>query len=308
MGERLVARPAREARPSLGAVRAVGAAGGEEVLDDRACAVGVVVGAVAHRDRHSVRAPGTPAMEAAAEELEGAEVDVVVDEAAHARLRVGSLERLPGDVHLHLGEGRAALGGRERPAGVGRGDLDEPAQRSHAEVPPGGHVREPQRAAVVGDAPVRRRSRGGGRRERVERAGARHAPVGPVEQVAAEGGGLEAEGCGGGRGRGRRGISERIPHDEAVGVRVAQGVAAVRVGVDVNGGGGRSEQRTGGCARDKRDGGSHGQSLQAVPLGQAIRRRRPLARRSPRTDAEVNARSLAPAPSVQPRPHWLEAR
>ena len=171
----------------------------------------------------------------------------------------------PCDVHLHLGEGRAALGGRERPAGVGRGDLDEPAQRSHAEVPPGGHVREPQRAAVVGDAPVRRRSRRGGRRERVERAGARHALVRPVEQVAAEGGRLHAEGCGGGRGRGRRGIPERIPHDEAVGVRVAQGVAAVRVGVDVNGGGGRCEQRTGGCARDKRDGGSHGQSLQAVP-------------------------------------------
>ena len=130
---------------------------------------------------------------------------------------------------------------------------------------PGGHVREPQRVAVVGDAPVRRRARGGGRRERVERAGARHALVGPVEQVAAEGGRLQAEGCGGGRGRGRRGIPERIPHDEAVGVRVAQGVAAVRVGVDVNGGGGRGEQRTGGCARDKRDGGSHGQSLQAVP-------------------------------------------
>ena len=142
--------------------------------------------------------------------------------------------------------------------------------------------------AVVGYAPVRRRSRGGGRRERVERAGARHALVRPVEQVAAEVGGLEAEGCGGGSGRGRRGISERIPHDEAVGVRVAEGVAAVREGVDVNGGGGWGEERTGGCARDKRDGGSHGQSLQAVPLGQA-KSTRPLARRSPRPDAEVNA-------------------
>ena len=33
-------------------------------------------------------------MEAAAEELEGADVDVVVDEAAHARRRARSLERL----------------------------------------------------------------------------------------------------------------------------------------------------------------------------------------------------------------------
>ena len=100
-------------------------------------------------------------------------------------------------------------------------------------------------AAVVGDAPVRRRSRAWRSARRVERAGARHAPVGPVEQVAAEGGGLHAEGRGGGGGRGGRGIPERIPHDEAVGVRVAQGVAAVRVGVDVGGGGGRREQRTG---------------------------------------------------------------
>ena len=115
---------------------------------------------------------------------------------------------------------------------------------------------------LVGDAPVRRRAGSGGRGERVERAGARHAPVGPIEEVAAEGGGLQAEGRGGGRGRGGRGIPERIPHDEAVGVRVAQGVAAVRVRVDVNRGGGRGEQRTGGCARDERDGSSHGQSLQ----------------------------------------------
>ena len=161
VGERLVARPALEARPSLRAVRARRAAGGQEVLYDRALAVRVVVGTVAQRHRHSVRAPGTSAMEAAAEELEGAHVDVGVDEAAHARLRVGSLERRPGDVHLHLGEGRAALGGRERPAGFGRGDLDESAQRPHAEVPPGPHVRKAQRAAVVGDSPVRRRARGG---------------------------------------------------------------------------------------------------------------------------------------------------
>ena len=89
VGERLVARPAGEARPSLRAVGAVGRAGGEEVLDDRGRAVGLVVGAVLQRHRHSVRAPRPPAVEAAAEELEGADVDVVVDEAAHARRRAG---------------------------------------------------------------------------------------------------------------------------------------------------------------------------------------------------------------------------
>ena len=76
-------QPAKLGQPS-GLWVPVGAAGGEEVLDDRAGAVRVVVGAVAQRDRHSVRAPRPPAVEAAAEELEGAEVDVVVEEAAHA--------------------------------------------------------------------------------------------------------------------------------------------------------------------------------------------------------------------------------
>ena len=51
--------------------------------DDRPGAVGEVVEAVLERDGHAVRAPGPAAVEAPAEELEGAEVDVVVDEAAH---------------------------------------------------------------------------------------------------------------------------------------------------------------------------------------------------------------------------------
>ena len=285
VGERLVARPAREARPALRAVRARRTAGREEVLGDGTGAVRVVVDAVAHRHRNSVRAPGTPAMEAAAEELERTEMDVVVDEAADSRLRVRSLERLAGDVHLDVREGGAALGGRERPAGGGRVDLDEPAEWSGGEVLRGGQVREAQRAAVIGDAPVRRRARGVGRRNRIER-GARHVPAGSVEHVAAERGRLHSEGCGCGRGRGRCRISERISHDEAAAVRVAQRVAAVRVRVDVNGGCARCEQRTGGCARGERDDGSSGHSLQEVPPRSSQRQSR---RPSPQSAGDLNA-------------------
>ncbi len=80
---RLVARPAGEARPALRAVGAVRAARAEEVLGHRACPVGEVVGAVLQRGRDAVGAPRPAAMEAPAEEVEGAEVDVIVQESAH---------------------------------------------------------------------------------------------------------------------------------------------------------------------------------------------------------------------------------
>ena len=168
MGLRLVARPAGEARPALRAVGAHRAARVEEVLDDRAGAVGEVVGAVAQRDRHPVGAPGPAAVEAPAEELEGAEVDVVVEEAAHLGRRARALERRAGDVDLDLGELRAALRGDEAPARAGGGDLDEPAEAVDAELLAGGDADQLQLAATSAHAPVGRRPGRAGGGDRVE--------------------------------------------------------------------------------------------------------------------------------------------
>ena len=117
VGQRLRARPAGERGPAVGAVGADRAARGEEVLERGAGAVRLVVGAVPQGHRDAVGAPRPPAVEAAAEEVEGADVDVVVEEAAHRRARARARERRAGRVDLDLGERRAALRGDEREHG-----------------------------------------------------------------------------------------------------------------------------------------------------------------------------------------------
>ena len=93
------------------------------------------------------------------------------------------------------------------------------------------------------DAPVRRRARAwsvGG--DRVERAGA-SACCRPARRAGS--GRARSPACGTAwrrRRRGGRGVAERVAHDEAVGGRVAQRVAAVRVGVDVDGAGRRGQR------------------------------------------------------------------
>ena len=160
MALRLVARPAGEARPALRAVGADGAAGADEVLDHRAGPVGEVVGAILERDRDAVRAPWPAAMEAPAEELECAEVDVIVQEAAHPGGRARALEGLAGDVHLHLGELGAARRRDEAPARRAAGDLGEPSAGADAEPLAGGHAGEPQLSGDVLAPASRRRGPG----------------------------------------------------------------------------------------------------------------------------------------------------
>jgi hypothetical protein len=241
-----------------------GTAGDEEVLGDRTGAVGLVVEAVAHRDRHPVGAPRTAAVEAAAEELEAAEVNVVVEEAVHGRRGALSLQRLASDVDVDLGERRTGLCRLERPARSGRRGLDDAAERADAKVLAGRDACEAKDAAHVGQAPVARRSGIGDRRDRAEDSGTGHACVGPVEQVAAEGGRLEAERRRARGGGGGSGVAERIASHEAVRVGIAQGVAAVGVGVDI-GSGGRRERDPAAHARHQRDGEPQSQGLQTVP-------------------------------------------
>ena len=81
--ERGVVRPVLERRPAARVVRADRVAVREHVLADRAGAAGLVVGAVDERARHAVRMPRAPAVDAAAEELEGHHVHVRVEQAAH---------------------------------------------------------------------------------------------------------------------------------------------------------------------------------------------------------------------------------
>ena len=195
VGQRLVARPAGEARPSLGLWVPTGRAAGEEVLDHRARAVGVVVGAVLQRHGHAVRAPRPPAVEARRRGT-GTRRGGCGRRGSRARAPSGSmpLNGLPVTLTSTSGKVAQPWAGAKRPARVVEATWTSRPSASDAEVPAGGHVREPQRAAHVGDAPVRRAGRAWWSAATASSAaGARHAPVGPVEQVAAERGRLHAE-------------------------------------------------------------------------------------------------------------------
>ena len=227
MSLRLVARPAREARPAIGAVGAVRAARAEEVLGHRARPVGEVVGAVLQRGRDAVGAPRPAAMEAPAEEVEGAEVVVIVQEAAHPGGRARAPQGLARDVHLHLGEPGAARRRLEAPAGRARGDLGEPGAAADGELLAGGHAHEPQLSGNVAQFPVGVGPGAGGGLDPVQRGCGGHVAVRAVEEVAPQGGRLQAkrrpapDGHRGGR------VVRPPAHDKAIRGHVAQAVAPV---------------------------------------------------------------------------------
>ena len=145
--------PAKLGQPSR-TVGADWAAGADEVLDQRTGPVGEVVGAILERDRHPIGAPRPAAVEAPAKELEGAEVDVVVEEAPHLGGRARALEGHAGDVDLHFGEHGATLRGHEAPPRRAVGHLPHSRGGADAEVLAGGNAAEPQLAADVLQSPV----------------------------------------------------------------------------------------------------------------------------------------------------------
>ena len=192
MRERGVVRPVLERRPAARVVRADRVAVREHVLADRTGAGGLVVGTVDERARDAVRMPRAPAVDAAAEELEGHHVHVGVEQAAHLAERRGAAGGLAADVGLGFGIDGAAVGRLEREA---RGHVaeDEPAVL-HAEPP----VAQAQHVAVL-DRPVGGLARRGlaldalGRDRKRTASVAEEVAPGAVEQVAAERRGLQPE-------------------------------------------------------------------------------------------------------------------
>ena len=157
MRERRVVRPVLEDRPAARVVGADRVAVGERVLADRADAVRPVVGAVLQRGGDAVGRPRAPAVDAAAEELEGHHVHVGVDHARDLAEGGGAAGRVAGHVGLGLGVVRAAVERLE-------GELRAVARRAD--------VAQDERAAVAGreHALGRRAARAGTRRRRRSRA------------------------------------------------------------------------------------------------------------------------------------------
>ncbi len=271
VGQRLVVRPVLERRPAhrvVGGPRGTRGDGALERARHR-----VVVGAVHQRVLRAVAVPGPAAVRAPAQELEGHHVHVEVDHAPGPAVGRRAPAGRAGRADLHLGIGRAALGGlegehrgvararrREHQATIpahggehlvarrGQGDR-EPATRRHVHAPVGRLV-----GAGLGlDAVVGRADQAGRARHEVARAA--------VEEVAPELGGLHAEhlGPGGVRRRGevaavlgaagheasqRLGLERVAAVDEVVASALGRRLRRVRAGR--RGGGGESEHAEGG--------------------------------------------------------------
>ena len=250
MGQRVVCGPVREGRPAdriMGSQRVAV----EEVLEDRRRSVRVVVGAVDERIGRSVGAPGSAAMGAAAEELEGADVVVHVGQAGG--LGVGSVAARgrAGRVQFDLRVGRAAAGGDEAEAGrrirlAGRAER-QPAGGGSPQRPVGGDVAKLEGAGGRDDLPLGRGARIRRRTDRAEQPGGEEVAVLAVEEVLAERRRLHPERLGGaGRRRGDVVAEAGLPDERSRRARL-QRVAALadRVAIDraLSGRRRRDEQR-----------------------------------------------------------------
>ncbi len=136
MRHRVVGGPVGEGGPADRVVPAVTAVG--DVVEDRECAVGVVLGAVLERVRDSGRREHLAADQPPAERLVGEQVVVRVDETPYLAGGIGPGERLPGDVDLGVGGGPGGrvppLRGRRTRAGAeDRGQYEE-EQRDDGDV------------------------------------------------------------------------------------------------------------------------------------------------------------------------------
>ena len=242
MGQRLPVRPVLEGRPAGRVVR-VRRVAPERVLERRARAARLVVGAVDERDGDAEAVPRLAAVGAAAEELERHHVHVRVDQPARLAERGRAGRRLAGHVDLGLREGRAAARPRRRRTGRAPGRVDErralPSPSTASALPSEGSSMRKLRSGDV-DPPVGGVARLGSARDALaadrQRAGdGRHEVARlAVEQVAAERGGLHPERLGAaGAGRGRLVAAVALLDDERVGGYGLERVAAVRERVAV---------------------------------------------------------------------------
>jgi hypothetical protein len=242
----VVGGPARERGPAVDVVSRRGVAVREEVLHHRRAAVGAVVGAVHERVRDAVGMPRAPAMDRAAQELEGHAVQVSLDQALRLAVRSRRVVGRPGHVDLRFGVGRAAAGRLERERGTGSGgDADGPVAADGELL---AALRQGQREPVpagVGEAPVGVAARRG-RGCRGGAVRAHEVPGLPVEQVAPERRGLHADRLGRARVARGRPIAVALLHDEPAVGRL-HGVAPTCQRVTVGG------VRGGGCAHQERD-------------------------------------------------------
>ena len=193
VGQRGVVRPVLERRPAARVVRADRVAVREHVLADRAGAVGLVVGAVDERARDAVRMPRAPAVDAAAEELEGHHVHVGVEQAAHLAERRGAAGRLAARRWSRpRGSRRSPSAGSNAKRVATLPRTSRPSCTPSAPVAQAQHVApsdrsssRPTRSAPPGSGRARARSAAGRGRSRGSRARSRRAGSGRAPSPAA---------------------------------------------------------------------------------------------------------------------------
>ena len=161
VGQRLVARPAGEARPALRAVRADRAAGREEVLDHRAGAVGVVVGAVRSATVTPYGLHGRPQWKRPPRNSKAPRWMWSSRKPRTRAVGLGPLNGVPVTFTSTSGKVAQPWAGCEATSAGGRGDLGEPAERAdgRAALPVDTFVSRTRRRRRRSTLPVRRRAR-----------------------------------------------------------------------------------------------------------------------------------------------------